>query len=206
MTAPNRGQGRISFRRVDTLVAAVAAAFAPSVAFASDFEFTIHGFYIIDFLVFVGILVYVGRKPIAAMLDSRYKTVVAEIDEARALREAAQARFDEYKARLDHLETELASALTEVRKGTRIEVERILADARVSADRIAAEESARLSQESKRLREELAATASSAALRLAEAELQATMDAAIQARLVERTLNELESGGPIATAGTGVQA
>ena len=172
----------------------------------SGFEFTIHGFYIIDFIIFVGILVYVGRKPIAAMLDSRYRTVVAEIDEARALRDAAQARFDEYKARLDHLETELAGALAEVRKGTRIEVQRILGDARATTERIAAEESARLTQEGKRLRDELAETAASSALRLAEVELRTRISAEIQSDLVERTLAELESGGPIAAGAAEVRS
>ncbi len=174
----------------------------PGVALAGDLEFAIHGFYIIDFLVFVGILVYVGRKPIAAALDSRYKTVVAEIEEAKALRMAAQASYDEYRARIEHLDSELTAALQEVRVGTRTEVQRILQDARESAERISAEESARLSQEGKRLRAELAEAAATTALRLAEAELKQAINADVQRSLVERTLLDLETGAGSLTGAT----
>ncbi len=175
-------------------VALALALWTPGLALAGDFEFAVHGFYVIDFLVFVGILVYFGRKPIAAALDSRYKTVVAEIEEAKALRMAAHARYDEYRARIEHLDAELTAALHEVRVGTRTEITSILQDARETTERISAEESARLSQEGKRLRAELAEAAATTALRLAEAELQQAMSADVQRRLVERTLVELESG------------
>ncbi|MEY3012608.1 MAG: hypothetical protein RIT45_1343 [Pseudomonadota bacterium] len=179
--------------RKDAVLAALVALTTPAVALAGDFKFTIHGFYILDFVVFLGIIVYFGRKPIAAMLDNRYREVVAEIEEARALRESAQAKFDEYKARLEHLEEELAAMLTDVRKGTRSEVERILADARATTERITAEEAARLSQESKRIREELAAHAATTALQLAETELKQKLTEEVQQQLVQRTLAELES-------------
>lgn len=187
--------------RFDAALGAAVALSLPSMALAGDFKFTIHGFYILDFAVFLGIIIYFGRKPIAAMLDSRYKNVVAEIEEARALRESAQAKFDEYKARLEHLEEELAAMLTDVRKGTRAEVEKILSDARATTERITAEEAARLSQESKRIREELATHAAATALQLAEAELENKLTAEVQQRLVQRTLAELE-----ASASQGVSA
>ena len=162
-----------------------------------NFTLTIHGYYIIDFVVFAAILVYFGRKPIAAMLDARYKQVVADIEEARALRESAQARFDEYKARLEHLEDELATMLADVRKGTRSEVTRILADARTTSERIAAEESARLSQEAKRIREQLAEHAASLALQFAEEELRRELTPDVQQRLVARTLDELDQSSAL---------
>lgn len=179
------------------LTAVATALLLPSVAWASGdvgFEFTIHGFYLVDFAVFVGLLVYFGRRPIAAFLDGRYKTVAAEIEEARALREAAQQRFDAYKARLEALESEVAAALQDVRAGTMTEVKRILEDARATADRIAAEEHVRLQQESKRLRDELAAYAASTALELAERELRGALTPQVQAELVARTIAELERG------------
>jgi F-type H+-transporting ATPase subunit b len=192
-----RSSLRRSRANVDAGLAAALALAAPALAWAGDFTFQIHGYYIIDFLVFVAILVYFGRKPIAAMLDSRYKQVVADIEEARALRESAQARFDEYKARLEHLEDELAAMLTDVRKGTRTEVTRILADARATSERIAAEESARLTQEAKRIRENLAAHAASLALQLAEEELKRSLTPDLQQQLVARTLDELEQSGAL---------
>ena len=64
--------------------------------------------------------------------------VVAEIEAAKEIRADAQARYEEYTARLDRLEMELAELIGDVRKGTEMECERILADAKATADRIAA--------------------------------------------------------------------
>lgn len=184
----------------------------PTLALASGdagFTFSIHGYYIIDFLVFVGILVYFGRKPIAAALDGRYKTIVQEIDEAKQLRDQAQARFDEYKERLSHLETELATVIADVREGTQLECQRILEDARATADRIAAEEAARIAQEGKKVREELAAHAVDVALKLATGQIEQKLDAAHQQQLIDQVIAELDAGqfagGSVAT-GNEVQA
>ncbi len=177
-------------------VMTVGASLVPSVALASGggFTFTIHGYYLIDFAVFLGILIYFGRKPIAAALDGRYKTVVEEIEEATRLRADAQARYDEYKARLERLEEELAEVIAEVRVGTEVECKRILEEAKATADRISAEEAARVAQEGKKVREELAAHAVDVALNLATTQIAAKLDAQRQQGLVDRVIAELETG------------
>ena len=182
-------------------VSAVAVLFAPALAFAgsangcnpSEFCFPIHGYYILDFLVFVGILVYFGRKPIAAMLDKRYADVAKEIAAAKELRDAAQAKYDEYRKRIEGLEEELARTLAEVRQGTEVEMRRILEDAQAQVDKITAEEHLRLEQESKRLREELQREAATLALQMAERTLQQRLDPAAQQRLLDRALHDIEA-------------
>lgn len=180
---------------------AVAVLLAPALAFASsanacdpsEFCFPIHGYYILDFAAFVGILVYFGRKPIAAMLDKRYVDIAKEIAAAKELRDAAQAKYDEYRKRIEGLEEELARTLAEVRQGTEIEMKRLLDDAQAQVDKITAEEQLRLEQESKRLREELQRDAATLALQLAESKLQSRLDASGQQRLLERALHDLEA-------------
>ncbi len=181
-------------RWIDALIVAIVALLAlPAMALASgEFEFTIHGYYIIDFLVFVGVLVWVGRKPLAKMLDQRYKDVAREIEEARALKLAAQARYDEYAARTSALEHELRKILDEVREGTRAEVERILAEAEALVARMAAEEQVRISQESKRLRALLASETAELAVSLADANLRARLDEDGQNRLIDQSLVDLQ--------------
>ena len=172
----------------------------PALALASGdagFEFTIHGFYIIDFFIFAGIIVYFGRKPIAAMLDQRHKNVAEEIQRAQVMADEAEARFNEYRFRLDRLEGELTAVLDEVRKGTKIEVARILADAQTTADRIAGDEQARLQQEAKKIRDGLARHAAEMALDLAEAQVRTRLAKGDKHdQMVERIVAELEARGP----------
>ena len=54
----------------------------------------------VAFLIFVGILIYIGvPKMLTDALDARGKRVQAELDEARRLKEEAQKLLAEYKAK-----------------------------------------------------------------------------------------------------------
>ena len=182
-------------RQAAPIAAVAAAILTPSLAFAggdAGFEFTIHGFYLIDFALFVGLIVYFGRKPIAAMLDDRYKSVAADIEQAAVLRQQAEAKYEEYKLRLERLEDELAKVIDDVKAGTEHEVDRILKDAEREADRIASDERARLAQETKKIRQELASHAAKMALELAEKQVRERLaQPGAQDKLVDRNLTEL---------------
>ncbi len=184
-------------RTKHAIAAAIALTLLPAAAFAggdAGFVFTIHGFYIIDFIVFVGIIVYFGRKPIAAALDQRYKNIAAEIDEAKNLREQAQAKYEEYKLRLERLEDELKQVIDDVKEGTEHEVERIIADAKKEADRIAADEAVRVAQEAKKIRQELAKHGAQLALELAEAQIREHLNKpGAQQAYLDRNLSELQA-------------
>jgi F-type H+-transporting ATPase subunit b len=167
------------------------SAFASGGATEHGFVFQVHGFFIINFVAFIGIIVYVGRKPIAAMLDRRYRDVAKEIEAARELKAAAQARYDDYQRRFQQLQQELNGLLEDTRKGTQLEMDRILKDAEAQVGRITAEEQQRLAQESKKLRDQLERDAAAMALRLAEQMVKDRLDAAAQQRLVDRALGDL---------------
>jgi len=168
----------------------------PALALASGdagFAFTIHGYYIIDFLVFFGVLVWFGRKPIAAFLDNRYKSVAADIEEARAMREQAEAKYEEYRLRLERLEDELAKVIDEVKQGTERERERILADAEREVERIKSDARARLAQETKKIRQELATHGANLALELAEKQIRERLSTAEgQQQVIDRSIGEVE--------------
>ncbi len=172
----------------------------PALAFAetveddpSKFSINMQGFYIIDFIAFFGLLIYVARKPIAAMLDKRYNDVAKEIAAAKELRDAAQAKFDEYQARIDRLDEELARTMAEVRAGTSIEVQRILEDAEHTVQKIAADEAQRLVQESKRIREQLAREGAVLALEMAEVLVRERMNPKTQEQLIEKAIADLSA-------------
>ncbi len=155
------------------------------------FEFQIHGYYIINFVVFVGLLVYFGKKSIAQALEKRYQDVAREIEQAQAAKAAAQAKLAEYQERMGQLEDENQRMLAEVRAGTQVEVEQILADARAQVARVAAEEEQRILQESKRVRDALHRETAALALRLAEELVQKRIDGAAQQKLIDKAMNDL---------------
>lgn len=167
------------------------------------FELQIHGYYIINFIVFVGILVYFGRKPLVESLEKRYQEVAKEMEAAKEAKTQAEQRLASYQAKMARLEDENQRMLAEMRVGTQAEMDQILADARHQVARFTADEALRLEQESKRLRDQLQREAAHKALQLAEAMLRERMTAANQATLIDQTLTELEG---LAAAGPGNRA
>ena len=152
----------------------------------------IQGFYLIDFIAFVAIIIYAARKPLAAFLDKRYADVSKEIELAQAMQAEAQKKFDAYNLRMQNLATEMEQILSEARAGTQAEVKRILDDAHVQVERITAEERVRLEQESKRIRDTLQREAATLAVTLAEQMVRERLDPATQGLVQERALREIE--------------
>lgn len=110
------------------LTAAFTLAAAPAFAAGEDGFFSLRNtdfVVLIAFLVFVGILIYF-RVPgrIAGMLDKRAEAIRAELNEARSLREEAQALLAAYERKSREVSAQ---------------AERIVAQAREEANRAAAQ-------------------------------------------------------------------
>ena len=84
----------------------------------------------IGFLCFLGLLAYLGaHRKIIAAIDARQARIKAELDDARRLREEAQALLVEFERKGREAETEAAA---------------IIASAKAEAERLAAEAKAKL--------------------------------------------------------------
>jgi F-type H+-transporting ATPase subunit b len=119
------------------------------------FEFDPEFWVAVSFLIFMGILVYVGaHRKIAAALDDRRARIAAELDEARRLREEAAALLGEYRRRQQQAEAE---------------AEQIVAAANAEAERMAVEARAKLD-------EFVARRTKMAETKIAQAEAQAMAD------------------------------
>jgi F-type H+-transporting ATPase subunit b len=119
------------------------------------FEFDPEFWVAVSFLIFMGILVYVGaHRKIATALDDRRARIAAELDEARRLREEAAALLAEYRRRQQQAEKE---------------AEEIMAAAKAEAERMALEAKAKMDEFVTR-RTKMAET------KIAQAEAQATAD------------------------------
>ena len=109
----------------------------------------------VSFFIFIGILVYVGvHKKIAEALDHRRDRIKAELDEARRLREEAQALLAHYRQKQKEAEGEAAAILT---------------SAKADAERMTIEAEAKMS-------EFVARSTKMAEAKIAQAESQALAD------------------------------
>ncbi len=85
----------------------------------------------VAFVMFIGVLVYFGvHKMILDALDERSARIKAELDEARRLKEEAQALLAEYQRKKDDAELEAAGILA----GAKAEAERLAAEAKAKSE------------------------------------------------------------------------
>ena len=123
----------------------------------------------IGFVIFVGILIYVGvPKLIASSLDARAKRVRDELDEARRLKDEAQKLLTEYQGKQKRAESEAAA---------------IIAGAKAEAERVAAEAKAKME-------EFVARRTKMAETKIAQAEAQAVAD--VRAAAAEAAVSAAE--------------
>ncbi len=109
----------------------------------------------VGFFIFFGILGYFGvHRMILALLDARGEKVAAELNEAKRLRQEAEALLAQYAAKKTAAEQEAAQ---------------IIADAKAQAEQLAADAKARLADFVKR-------RTAQAEQKIAQAETQAAAD------------------------------
>ncbi len=109
----------------------------------------------VAFVVFVGVLAYYkAHKPLLRMLDDRSERIKAELDEARRLKDEAEALLASYRRKKEEVEQEAQA---------------IIAGAKAEAERLARETAAKMEEFIGR-RKEMAET------KIAQAEAQALAD------------------------------
>jgi F-type H+-transporting ATPase subunit b len=109
----------------------------------------------VAFVVFVGVLAYYkAHKPLLRMLDDRSERIKAELDEARRLKDEAEALLASYRRKKEEVEQEAQA---------------IIAGAKAEAERLARETATKMEEFIGR-RKEMAET------KIAQAEAQALAD------------------------------
>jgi F0F1-type ATP synthase membrane subunit b/b' len=132
-----------------------------------------------------------GKKPIAAGLQSRRDTISKEIEEAQAMKREAEERSKIYQQKLERLEEELRSARESLVQAGEAESERIVRDAEAKADRMRKDAEFLVEQELKQIRGELWRDTVEAAVAAAEDLLKKRVTSADQERLAEEYLADL---------------
>jgi F-type H+-transporting ATPase subunit b len=148
----------------------------------------------IGFLIFVGILIYVGvPKIILKALDDRAKRVQADLDEARRLKEEASRLLAEYQGKQKQAETEAASII----EGAKAEAERIAADAKVKMEEFVVRRSkmaeTKIAQAEAQAVADVRAAAAEAAVTAAEKILTQTVKGKLAEDLIARGIGDVKA-------------
>jgi F0F1-type ATP synthase membrane subunit b/b' len=154
---------------------------------------------LINFGLLAGGYYFLGRKPIAAGLQSRRDTISKDIEEAQRMKHEAEERAKTYQHKLEQLEGELRSARESLVNAGEAEGERIVREAELKADRMRKDAEFMVEQEIKQLRGDLWRETVEAAVAAAEELLKKRVTPADQERLAEDYLADL-GGKPKATS------
>lgn len=157
------------------------------------FDFETHGYYLIDFAVYAFLLWFFLRKPLAAFVAARRERVMADMEEARRLREEAEAKLTDYEARLENLETEIQGILDEARQAGEAQRDRIIKDATKAAARIREDAKTRLEQEGRKLQLELRLKMVDTALTVAQDSVQKQITDSHRRKFVSEYISDVES-------------
>jgi F-type H+-transporting ATPase subunit b len=148
---------------------------------------------VVNFLLFLFLIVFFGGPRIRQALQSRRAKIEQDLTEARELRAAAQATYDEYTSRLQQLDQEMAKIRQEMIRAGEAERDRIVAEAEGKASRMRRETQFVIDQQLKQLRKDLTREAVEAAVTTAEKVLTEKITPADQQRLAKEYLGSLQN-------------
>jgi F-type H+-transporting ATPase subunit b len=148
----------------------------------------------VGFFLFVGVLVYFGipQKMLAA-LDSRGARVKAELDDAKRLRDEAEALLAQYRRKRQEAEREA----DEIIAGARAEAERVAAEAKTRMEEFVARRSqvaeAKIAQAETQAVADVRAAAAEAAVAAAEKILTQSTKGEVADRLLAQGIRDVKA-------------
>ena len=148
----------------------------------------------VAFVIFVGILIYVGvPKILINSLDERGRRVQAELDEARRLKEEAQKLLAEYQAKQRQADNEAAAIIA----GAKAEAERIAAESKIRMEEFVARRTkmaeTKIAQAEAQAVADVRAAAAEAAVTAAEKILTESVKGKVADDLISRGIGEVKT-------------
>jgi F-type H+-transporting ATPase subunit b len=151
------------------------------------------GSQIVNFGVYVALIVFLAKKPVLAFFEQRRAGVTAAMDASAKAAAEAQQRLAETREKLDAFDAERQAVLDEFRAIGESERTRIVAQAEADAAKILREAEMTAEREVKLARAALEARMVDQALQRAESEIRAGMTADRQAQLIDSGIAALAS-------------
>jgi F-type H+-transporting ATPase subunit b len=147
-----------------------------------------------NLLLLLGVLVYVGRKPVLNYLSERRQRIQGSLASSEKLLEDAEARLAEWTQRATRLDEEIEDLHRMARERAEQERSQILEEARVTAERIKRDAASGVDRELERAKQALRDEAADLAVELAGKLLQEEVTDADRDRLVGEFVAEIEAG------------
>lgn len=150
------------------------------------------GWRVLNFAVLLGIIVWALKKAnVKGSLADRQSQIEKNLCEAREAREAAEAKLKEYAEKLEKANQEVDELRAAMLKEAEAEKQRIVAEAQISAAKVAAQAVQAADQEVLKARAELRAEAAKLAVELAAGKLTGSVVQADHDRLVQDYLGKV---------------
>lgn len=149
----------------------------------------------INLVAFLGLLVWLLRRPIAQFFGSRQKDVAETVKRAESDRSRAEALAKEIDDRLARIEGEIAALRAHALEQAEAEEKEIAARAAEEAERVAARSRAELDARVRSARNELTAYAADLAVELARDLVKKNVTPEDEKRLLAEGVKGLEGGG-----------
>ena len=146
---------------------------------------------IINFVILVGALGYLLRKPLRGFLAGRSEAIRKSLEEGRKALEASEAQLQAIENKLRNLEEEIARFKAASVQEMQAERERLRRAAEAETERILEFARSQIDSAARAARLELKAFAAEQAVALAEQRVRERLDEAGQRRLVERFVQEV---------------
>lgn len=148
-------------------------------------------FAIINFVILMSLFYYLYRKNASGAFARRSVDVKMEMSEAAEARKRAEAKYGEYKARIDNLDAEIGQILAMAREDGERERESILAEARKNAQRLLEQAELTARQEVENAKRALRREAAELAARMAEDLVKRSATAEDQSRWVTSYIEKI---------------
>ena len=150
------------------------------------------GWRVVDFALLVGIMVWALKKAnVKGSLAERQQQIEKNLGEARAAREAAEAKLKEYTEKLEKANQEVDALRAAMLKEAEAEKQRIIAEAQAAAAKVAVQAAQAADQEVLKARTELRIEAARLAVELAGGKLGAAVQKADHDRFVQDYLGKV---------------
>jgi F0F1-type ATP synthase membrane subunit b/b' len=157
------------------------------------FALKVHGFYLVNFIIFMAIVVGAARKPIGAMLRKRSDDFEVRFDEARRQFEETQESLNEARLRIEQLEMETMAMMQRLQKeGDRLKSS-INERAEQEEDKVRKAAEAALANEKSRLEKEFQSDLALAAVSKADEKLLQSWRQLPQDNLVKDFISQVEA-------------
>jgi F-type H+-transporting ATPase subunit b len=146
---------------------------------------------VVNFAIFAALIYKFAGGSISEFFRGRRDALIENLDQARVLREEAEARLEEYSARLDALEGERQELLEEYHLQGEREKKRIIEDAKRQIDKMRADAEISIDQEVKKAVASLERQVVAQAVARAEVLAGDKLDADRQKSLLEEYVRDL---------------